>query len=257
VTPCLLRGAKVLAPTYALTFPPTPLFSHQARRPPPGHRQAPAQGSPSLRGASRAIAPASPPAPSAVLRSRRRFAAHARFRPGPHVFKASAPRRERAERNPLAADTHPLPPPSPSLSQAEWRGLGVQQSRGWVHYAIHRPEPHIMLYRCAGSPVRDARRAPSRALFQTPPRAIARDPRRPRADPIPNDASRASTAIPRDRGGAIPPRSPPLHPRGPRSDRDAPTLTSPIFLPRFRRGRRTLNYGQPALTDAANKVNAQ
>jgi len=31
--------------------------------------------------------------------------------------------------------------------QAEWRGLGVQQSRGWVHYAIHRPEPHIMLYR--------------------------------------------------------------------------------------------------------------
>lgn len=32
-------------------------------------------------------------------------------------------------------------------SQAEWRGLGVQQSRGWVHYAIHRPEPHIMLFR--------------------------------------------------------------------------------------------------------------
>ena len=24
------------------------------------------------------------------------------------------------------------------LSDAEWRGLGVQQSRGWVHYAIHR-----------------------------------------------------------------------------------------------------------------------
>lgn len=30
---------------------------------------------------------------------------------------------------------------------AEWRGLGVQQSRGWVHYAIHRPEPHILLMR--------------------------------------------------------------------------------------------------------------
>lgn len=27
--------------------------------------------------------------------------------------------------------------------------MGVQQSRGWVHYAIHRPEPHIMLFRCA------------------------------------------------------------------------------------------------------------
>ena len=24
------------------------------------------------------------------------------------------------------------------LSESEWRGLGVQQSRGWVHYAIHR-----------------------------------------------------------------------------------------------------------------------
>lgn len=31
--------------------------------------------------------------------------------------------------------------------QTEWRNLGVQQSRGWVHYAIHKPEPHIMLYR--------------------------------------------------------------------------------------------------------------
>lgn len=38
----------------------------------------------------------------------------------------------------------------------EWRGIGVQQSRGWVHYAIHNPEPHIMLFRyvydqCAAS----------------------------------------------------------------------------------------------------------
>ena len=23
----------------------------------------------------------------------------------------------------------------------------MQQSRGWVHYAIHRPEPHILLFR--------------------------------------------------------------------------------------------------------------
>ena len=33
------------------------------------------------------------------------------------------------------------------LSETEWRGIGVQQSRGWVHYAIHRPEPHILLFR--------------------------------------------------------------------------------------------------------------
>ena len=35
------------------------------------------------------------------------------------------------------------------LLQIEWRNLGVQQSRGWVHYAIHRPEIHIMLFRWA------------------------------------------------------------------------------------------------------------
>ncbi|KAH9614591.1 hypothetical protein KSS87_015749 [Heliosperma pusillum] len=29
----------------------------------------------------------------------------------------------------------------------EWRAIGVQQSRGWVQYAVHRPEPHIMLFR--------------------------------------------------------------------------------------------------------------
>lgn len=33
------------------------------------------------------------------------------------------------------------------LSEEEWRKLGVQQSRGWEHYAIHRPEPHILLFR--------------------------------------------------------------------------------------------------------------
>jgi cyclin-dependent kinase regulatory subunit CKS1 len=33
------------------------------------------------------------------------------------------------------------------LTDAEWRDLGVQQSRGWVHYEIHRPEPHVLLFR--------------------------------------------------------------------------------------------------------------
>ena len=33
------------------------------------------------------------------------------------------------------------------LTEAEWRGMGVQQSRGWQHYAIHAPEPHILLFR--------------------------------------------------------------------------------------------------------------
>ena len=33
------------------------------------------------------------------------------------------------------------------MSEAEWRAIGVQQSRGWVHYMWHRPEPHILLFR--------------------------------------------------------------------------------------------------------------
>ena len=38
-------------------------------------------------------------------------------------------------------------PKSRLLTETEWRGIGVQQSRGWQHYAIHRPEPHILLFR--------------------------------------------------------------------------------------------------------------
>lgn len=33
------------------------------------------------------------------------------------------------------------------LSEPDWRTLGIQQSRGWVHYEIHKPEPHILLFR--------------------------------------------------------------------------------------------------------------
>ena len=35
------------------------------------------------------------------------------------------------------------------LSEQEWRALGVQQSRGWTHYEVHKPEPHILLFRRA------------------------------------------------------------------------------------------------------------
>lgn len=55
-------------------------------------------------------------------------------------------------------------PPGRLMSEAEWRKLGVQQSRGWVHYMVHKPgrsniqrsacitflflpEPHILLFR--------------------------------------------------------------------------------------------------------------
>merc|ERR1712167_29288 len=47
----------------------------------------------------------------------------------------------------LPRDIAKMVPKGRLLAESEWRGLGVQQSRGWVHYAIHRPEPHILLFR--------------------------------------------------------------------------------------------------------------
>ncbi|EEC15138.1 cyclin-dependent kinases regulatory subunit-like [Ixodes scapularis] len=45
-----------------------------------------------------------------------------------------------------------LVPKSRLMSETEWRGIGVQQSHGWVHYMIHEPEPHILLFRRAVTP---------------------------------------------------------------------------------------------------------
>ena len=33
------------------------------------------------------------------------------------------------------------------MEDQEWRALGVKQSAGWIHYLIHAPEPHILLFR--------------------------------------------------------------------------------------------------------------
>lgn len=33
------------------------------------------------------------------------------------------------------------------LSESEWRSIGLTQSQGWIHYTIHKPEPHILLFR--------------------------------------------------------------------------------------------------------------
>ncbi|KAM8872897.1 cyclin-dependent kinases regulatory subunit 2-like [Synchiropus splendidus] len=38
-------------------------------------------------------------------------------------------------------------PRSHLMTEDEWRRLGVQQSQGWIHYMIHEPEPHILLFR--------------------------------------------------------------------------------------------------------------
>jgi cyclin-dependent kinase regulatory subunit CKS1 len=47
----------------------------------------------------------------------------------------------------LPLDVAKLLPKGKLLSEDEWRDIGVEQSIGWVHYAIHRPEPHILLFR--------------------------------------------------------------------------------------------------------------
>ena len=47
----------------------------------------------------------------------------------------------------LPKDLAKLVPRSHLMSETEWRGLGVNQSPGWVHYMAHDPEPHILLFR--------------------------------------------------------------------------------------------------------------
>ncbi|XP_038624826.1 cyclin-dependent kinases regulatory subunit 1 isoform X2 [Tachyglossus aculeatus] len=47
----------------------------------------------------------------------------------------------------LPKDIAKLVPKTHLMSETEWRNLGVQQSQGWVHYMIHEPEPHILLFR--------------------------------------------------------------------------------------------------------------
>ncbi|KHJ49388.1 Cyclin-dependent kinase regulatory subunit [Trichuris suis] len=40
-----------------------------------------------------------------------------------------------------------LVPTDRLMPEEEWRRLGIQQSRGWEHYMIFEPEPHIVLFR--------------------------------------------------------------------------------------------------------------
>ncbi|CAI4222111.1 unnamed protein product [Auanema sp. JU1783] len=40
-----------------------------------------------------------------------------------------------------------LIPKNRLMSESEWRSLGIQQSPGWIHYMIHSPERHVLLFR--------------------------------------------------------------------------------------------------------------
>lgn len=58
----------------------------------------------------------------------------------------------------LPKDLAKLIPRNRLMSEAECIHMGVTQSPGWVHYMIHRPEPHVLLFK---RPRADAKRAPA------------------------------------------------------------------------------------------------
>jgi cyclin-dependent kinase regulatory subunit CKS1 len=33
------------------------------------------------------------------------------------------------------------------LTEPEWRIMGISQSKGWINFTRHKPEPHILLFR--------------------------------------------------------------------------------------------------------------
>jgi len=47
----------------------------------------------------------------------------------------------------LPKELSKLVPKTHLMSEDEWRSIGVQQSPGWLHYMMHEPEPHILLFR--------------------------------------------------------------------------------------------------------------
>ena len=48
----------------------------------------------------------------------------------------------------LPTDVARLCPKNKLLSETEWRQLGVQQSRGWEHYAVHKYVPNSATQLC-------------------------------------------------------------------------------------------------------------
>ena len=92
-------------------------------------------------------AAAAAPTRARTAPSPRRRATHASLR-ATRASLRSHPRR-RAPRRHVILPKHVAKnaPKGRLLQEQEWRGLGVQQSRGWVHYAVHRPEQHILLFR--------------------------------------------------------------------------------------------------------------
>lgn len=68
----------------------------------------------------------------------------------------------------LPADLAKLVPKTHLMSETEWRNLGVQQSPGWVHFMMHGPEPHVLLFRRPKTDVQPTTRsAPFQRAYQS------------------------------------------------------------------------------------------
>ena len=49
----------------------------------------------------------------------------------------------------LPKDIAALVPKDKLMSETEWRKIGVQQSRGWVHYMFHKPGTFFLTFQIA------------------------------------------------------------------------------------------------------------
>ena len=65
----------------------------------------------------------------------------------PHLLSLSNPHPHIHRHVMLPKEIAKLVPRGRLMSEKEWRSIGVQQSPGWIHYMIHKPEPHILLFR--------------------------------------------------------------------------------------------------------------
>lgn len=61
----------------------------------------------------------------------------------------------------LPKDFERLVPSHRLMEEPEWRQLGVQQSPGWRHYMLHRPERHVLLFKRPRADVPVSAAAPS------------------------------------------------------------------------------------------------
>ncbi|GAB5364483.1 hypothetical protein AAMO2058_000974400 [Amorphochlora amoebiformis] len=53
------------------------------------------------------------------------------------------------------------------LAEHEWRSLGLQQSRGWIHYGFYGPEKNVLLFRRKLPPPAERPVAPAPVLVDS------------------------------------------------------------------------------------------